>query len=141
MHLGVLVLTMSEDDASVFAALRAGARGYVLKGATGEELVSAVRSVARGEAVYGAAVAGRIRRFLTEGRAGAEAAAGPFPELTAREREILDLLADGRSNAEIASALFLSPKTIEYHLRNVYAKLGVRSRTELATTLAQRVSA
>ncbi|MEU6411401.1 response regulator transcription factor [Microbispora sp. NPDC046933] len=123
--LGVLVLTMSEDDASVFAALRAGARGYVLKGTGGAEFIAAVRAVARGEAVYGPAVARRIRRFLAPGPA-----VTPFPELTVREREILDLLASGKSNAEIARALFLSQKTVKNHLTSVFAKLQVADRAQ-----------
>jgi DNA-binding NarL/FixJ family response regulator len=135
--LGVLVMTMSDDDASVFAALRAGARGYVLKGATGDEIVAAVRSVARGEAVYGAAVAGRIRRFLTEGMGPAADDAAPFPELTTREREILDLLADGRSNGDIAQVLFISPKTVRNNLSSVYAKLQVADRTQAVVRARQ----
>jgi DNA-binding NarL/FixJ family response regulator len=135
--LGVLVMTMSDDDASVFAALRAGARGYVLKGATGEELVAAVRSVARGEAVFGAAVAGRIRRFLTEGIGPLPDRSTPFPEMTAREREILDLLADGRSNGEIAKTLFISPKTVRNNLSSVYAKLQVADRTQAVVRARQ----
>ncbi|WP_285773128.1 response regulator transcription factor [Microtetraspora sp. NBRC 13810] len=123
--LGVLVLTMSEDDASVFAALRAGARGYVLKGTDGTSLLAAVWSVARGEAVYGPAVARRIRRFLTSGPDS-----GPFPELTAREREILDLLASGRSNPEIARGLFISQKTVKNHLTSIFAKLQVADRAQ-----------
>lgn len=136
--LGVLVLTMSEDDASVFAALRAGARGYVLKGASGTELLAAVGSVARGEAVYGAAVAGRIRRFLTEGLdRGLPADPSPFPELTAREREILDLLADGLANADIARTLFLSPKTVRNIVSAVYAKLQVADRAQAVVRARQ----
>ncbi|MGW4471184.1 response regulator [Nonomuraea sp. NPDC004354] len=123
--LGVLVLTMSEDDASVFAALRAGARGYVLKGTDGHDFIAAVRAVARGEAVYGPAVARRIRRFLTTGPES-----GPFPELTHREREILDLLASGKTNAEIARQLFLSQKTVKNHLTSVFAKLQVADRAQ-----------
>ena len=132
--LGILVLTMSDDDASVFAALRAGARGYVLKGSGGSEFLSAVRAVARGEAVYGAAVAGRIRRFLTGGQ---PEAASPFPELTPREREILDLLADGRTNAEIAGSLFLSMKTVKNHLTSIFAKLQVADRAQAAVRARQ----
>ncbi|GAA4101984.1 response regulator [Nonomuraea soli] len=123
--LGVLVLTMSDDDASVFAALRAGARGYVLKGTAGPDFLAAVAAVARGEAVYGPGVARRIRRFLTSGPDS-----GPFPELTQREREILDLLASGRSNAEIARALFLSQKTVKNHLTSIFAKLQVADRAQ-----------
>ena len=136
--LGILVLTMSDDDASVFAALRAGARGYVLKGSGGGEFLSAVRAVARGEAVYGAAVAGRIRRFLTGGlpQTGMEAST-PFPELTPREREILDHLADGRTNAEIAGSLFLSMKTVKNHLTSIFAKLQVVDRAQAAVRARQ----
>ncbi|WP_062349098.1 response regulator [Herbidospora yilanensis] len=130
--LGVLVLTMSEDDASVFAALRAGARGYVLKGTGGEDFLAAVSAVARGEAVYGPAVARRIRRFLTTGPG-----TGPFPELTQREREILDLLANGKTNAEIARALFLSLKTVKNHLTSVFAKLQVADRAQAVVRARQ----
>ncbi len=136
--LGILVLTMSDDDASVFAALRAGARGYVLKGSGGADFLSAVRAVARGEAVYGAAVAGRIRRFLTGGQPPAGSGpASPFPELTPREREILDLLADGRTNAEIAGSLFLSMKTVKNHLTSIFAKLQVADRAQAAVRARQ----
>ncbi|MBB2911789.1 DNA-binding NarL/FixJ family response regulator [Streptosporangium becharense] len=124
-ELGVLVLTMSEDDGSVFAALRAGARGYVLKGTGGGDLIAAVQAVARGEAVYGPAVARRIRRFLT-----GTTQATPFPELTPREREVLDLLASGRTNAEIARTLFISHKTVKNHLTSVFAKLQVADRAQ-----------
>ncbi|TKK88005.1 response regulator transcription factor [Herbidospora galbida] len=130
--LGVLVLTMSEDDASVFAALRAGARGYVLKGTAGEDFLAAVTAVARGEAVYGPAVARRIRRFLTTGPG-----TGPFPELTQREREILDLLANGKTNAEIAKALYLSLKTVKNHLTSVFAKLQVADRAQAVVRARQ----
>jgi DNA-binding NarL/FixJ family response regulator len=138
-ELGVLVLTMSDDDASVFAALRAGARGYVLKGQGGREFLDAVRAVARGEAVYGPGVAGRIRRFLFGGAAptGLADATPAFPELTSREREVLDLLADGCTNAEIARRLFLSPKTVKNHLTNVYAKLQVADRAQAAVRARQ----
>lgn len=134
--LGILVLTMSEDDASVFAALRAGARGYVLKGASGDELVAATRSVARGDAVYGAAVAGRIRKFLA-GQAETTDPETPLPILTTREREILDLLADGHTNAEIAQRLFLSPKTVKNNLSSVYAKLHVVDRAQAVVKARQ----
>lgn len=136
--LGVLVLTMSDDDASVFAALRAGARGYVLKGQAGTEFLDAVRAVARGEAVYGPGVAGRIRGFLLGGPADAgRGDAAPFPELTPREREILDLLADGCPNAEIARRLYLSPKTVKNHLTNVFAKLQVADRAQAVVRARQ----
>lgn len=136
--LGVLVLTMSDDDASVFAALRAGARGYVLKGQAGTEFLDAVRAVARGEAVYGPGVAGRIRGFLLGGPSDAgRGDAAPFPELTPREREILDLLADGCPNAEIARRLYLSPKTVKNHLTNVFAKLQVADRAQAVVRARQ----
>ncbi len=92
-----------------------------------------MRAVARGEAVYGAAVAGRIRRFLTGGLPQQT----PFPELTAREREILDLLADGRTNAEIAGSLFLSLKTVKNHLTSIFAKLQVADRAQAAVRARQ----
>ncbi|WP_207455213.1 response regulator [Herbiconiux sp. SYSU D00978] len=130
--MGVLVLTMSEDDASVFAALRAGARGYVLKGSDGGDFLGAVRAVARGEAVYGPGVASRISRFLTAGPSPT-----PFSDLTAREREILDLLADGLSNADIAAKLFLSMKTVKNHLTSIFAKLQVADRAQAAVRARQ----
>lgn len=121
----VLVLTMNEDDASVFAALRAGARGYVLKGCEGSEFLRAVGAVAAGEALFGPAVAGRLAGFLTGGQPAAQVA---FPELSGREREVLDALAAGRDNAEIARALFLSPKTVRNHVTAIFAKLQVADR-------------
>jgi DNA-binding NarL/FixJ family response regulator len=101
----VLVLTMHEDDESVFAALRAGARGYVLKGAEQEEIVGAIHAVSRGEAIFGPQVAQRVLRLFSR-----ERPPEPFPDLTSREREILDLMAAGASNAEMARKLFLSPR-------------------------------
>jgi DNA-binding NarL/FixJ family response regulator len=130
---GIVVLTMSEDDGTVFAAVRAGARGYLVKGAEQEEIVRAITTVASGGAVFGATLAQRIAEFFA---AGPPAPTEAFPQLTAREREILELLATGRSNQQIAAALFLSPKTIEHHLSGIYKKLGVRSRTQLAARLA-----
>ncbi|GAA0810378.1 response regulator [Spirilliplanes yamanashiensis] len=124
---GVVVLTMSEDDGTVFAAVRAGARGYLVKGAEQEEIVRAITTVAAGGAVFGAPLARRIAEFFTAGPAVPET---PFPQLTAREREILELLAAGRSNAQIAGALFLSPKTVRNNVSNVFAKLQVADRAE-----------
>jgi DNA-binding NarL/FixJ family response regulator len=123
----VLVLTMNEDDNSVFAALRAGARGYVLKGCEGSEFLRAVRAVAQGEALFGPAVAARISAFLTGGPPVARQA---FPELTDREREILDGLAAGRSNAQIAAQLYLSEKTVKNYITAVFDKLQVAGRAE-----------
>lgn len=125
---GVLVLTMHADDESLFGALRAGAKGYLLKGADRAELVRAIQSVAAGEAVYGAPVAARIVEFFT----GAQASAQVFPELTDREREVLGLLAEGRRNSEIAAALQLSDKTIRNHVSSVLIKLQVPDRTAAA---------
>jgi DNA-binding NarL/FixJ family response regulator len=129
-ELGVLVLTMHDDDESVFAALRAGARGYLLKGAGRDELVRAVLAVAAGDAVYGAAVARRIVDFYT---GAADRYAGQaFPELTPREREVLDLLAAGRRNSQIAAALGTSDKTVRNHVSAVLLKLQVPDRTAAA---------
>ncbi|MCZ2826649.1 MULTISPECIES: response regulator transcription factor [unclassified Modestobacter] len=123
--LGVLVLTMHEDDASLFGALRAGARGYLLKGADREEIVRAVLAVAGGDAVYGGAVARRVVDALT----GSGARAPVLPELTDREREVLDLLAAGLSTGRIAGRLALSDKTVRNHVSAVLTKLQVPDRS------------
>jgi DNA-binding NarL/FixJ family response regulator len=130
-HVAVLVLTMYDDDESVFAAMRAGARGYLLKGAAQDVIARAITSVAQGEAIFGPAVARRVAAHFS-GAAPARSAAPPeaFPQLTAREREVLDLLAAGRTNAQIAAALFLSPKTVRNNVSNVFAKLQVAGRSE-----------
>lgn len=124
----VLVLTMFDDDESVHAAMRAGARGYLVKGAAGERILGAVRAVAAGEAVFGADVAARVLGSLAEDRRGGRA--GPFPGLTDREREILDLIAAGRSNTEIARRLVLSDKTIRNVVSNIFVKLQVADRAQ-----------
>ena len=127
-HVAVLVLTMYDDDASVFAAMRAGARGYLLKGADQAEIVRAVGAVADGEAIFGASVAARILEFFAAPRPrGTEVV---FPQLTAREHEVLDLLAAGRSNAELAAMLVLSPKTVRNHVSNIFSKLQVADRAQ-----------
>ncbi len=118
----VLVLTMLEDDASVVAALRAGARGYVVKGAGRDDIAAALHAVARGQAFLGAEVAERALTRL----AGASAA--PFPDLTDREREVLDLVARGLTNAAIADRLVLSGKTVRNHVSNVLLKIGAQDR-------------
>jgi DNA-binding NarL/FixJ family response regulator len=118
---------MSEDDGTVFAAVRAGARGYLVKGAEQEEIVRAINTVASGGAVFGATLALRIAEFFAVGPPTPTEA---FPQLTGREREILELLAAGRSNQQIASALFLSPKTVRNNVSNVFAKLQVADRAE-----------
>ena len=124
---GILVITMFDDD-SVFAAMRAGARGYVLKGAEGEETLRAIRAVANGEAIFSPAVAERMMQFMTQPRTAA--AETPFPELTAREREVLELVAQGLTNTAIAERLVLSPKTIRNHVSNIFGKLQVADRAE-----------
>ncbi|HET6818704.1 MAG TPA: response regulator transcription factor [Mycobacteriales bacterium] len=125
----VIVLTMSDDDDSVFAALRAGARGYLLKEADAEDILRAVRAVAAGEAVFGPRIADRVIAFFsTAGLRGA--AATPFPQLTDREREVLDLVARGCDNPTIARRLFLSEKTVRNHVSACLTKLQVASRAE-----------
>ncbi|TCC56418.1 response regulator transcription factor [Kribbella pittospori] len=130
-ELPILVLTMHEDDAHVFAALRAGARGYLVKGADGAEIVRAVYSVAAGEAVYGGAVARRIVAFYS-GREVESPVARAFPDLTPREREVLELLATGCRNHEIARRLGMSDKTVRNHVSQVLTKLQVPDRTAAA---------
>jgi DNA-binding NarL/FixJ family response regulator len=124
----VLVLSMLDDDESVHAALQAGARGYLVKGADGEHILGAVRAVAAGEAVFGTDVAGRILDLLTAQRRSARR--GPFPMLTDREEELLRLIANGASNADIARRLVLSDKTVRNHITNIFAKLGVTDRAQ-----------
>jgi DNA-binding NarL/FixJ family response regulator len=130
-ELPILVLTMHEDDAHVFAALRAGARGYLVKGADGSEIVRAVHSVASGEAVYGGSVARRIVAFYS-GRQVESPIARAFPDLTPREREVLELLAGGCRNHEIARRLGMSEKTVRNHVSQVLTKLQVPDRTAAA---------
>jgi DNA-binding NarL/FixJ family response regulator len=124
----VLVLTMFDDDESVLAAMRAGARGYLVKGSAGDRIVGAVRAVAAGEAVFGADVAARVLDKLT-GHPGRRADR-PFPMLTERELEILDLIAAGRANNDIARHLVLSDKTVRNHVSNIFAKLQVADRAQ-----------
>jgi DNA-binding NarL/FixJ family response regulator len=122
----VLVLTMFEDDDWVFAAMRAGARGYVLKGAEQHEITRAIMAVAAGEAIFGPAVATRMLAYF----ATPPVTPSPFPELTAREREVLDLIAAGRNNRQIAERLGLSAKTVANHISAIFAKLQVADRTQ-----------
>jgi DNA-binding NarL/FixJ family response regulator len=131
----VIVLTMCDDDDSVFAALRAGARGYLLKEAESNDILRAVRAVAGGEAVFGPRIADRVIAFFsTAGLRGG--AATPFPQLTDREREVLDLVARGCDNPTIARRLFLSEKTVRNHVSACLTKLQVASRAE-AVALAR----
>jgi DNA-binding NarL/FixJ family response regulator len=131
-HLGILVVTMFEDDYSVFAAMRAGAKGYVLKDADEEDMLHAIRAVGKGEAIFSPAVARRVIDFFTGTRSEFERAvpARAFPELTDREREVLNLIAQGLNNPEIASRLYLSPKTVRNHISNIFAKLQVADRAQ-----------
>lgn len=127
-HIAVLVLSMHEDDESVFSAVRAGARGYLVKGARQTELLRALRTVADGGAVFGPAIAKRLIGFFES--AAAATPAVPFPDLTSREREILDLIARGWSNAQIAAQLDLSVKTVRNHVSSVFTKLQVVDRAQ-----------
>ncbi len=122
----VLMLTMLDEDDAVFAAMRAGARGYLLKGAEQHEIDRALRAVAAGEAIFSPGVALRVISHFS-GTPPAQQSE-PFPELTAREREILDLVAAGLRNAAIAERLFLSQKTVANHLSSIFAKLSVDGR-------------
>jgi DNA-binding NarL/FixJ family response regulator len=127
-HIAVLVISMFEADDSVFAAVQAGARGYLLKGAPKAEVLRAIRAVASGEALFGPSIARRLVHHF--GPARSATAAPAFPELTEREREILELIAQHRSNSEIAQQLVLSEKTVRNYVSNVCAKLQVADRAE-----------
>jgi DNA-binding NarL/FixJ family response regulator len=131
----VLVLTMVDDDDSVFAALRAGARGYLLKGADEQELLRAIQAVADGEAVFGPGVAQRVLGFLTDAPSRSQDRA--FPELTPREREVVSLIAEGLGNQAIAKRLGLSAKTVMNYVSNVFAKLHVADRSEMIVRARQ----
>lgn len=126
-HIGVVVLTMLEDDAAVGQALRAGARGYLVKGAPQDEIVETIHGVHAGRAVIGAATARQLGNVFLTGTP-----ATPFPDLTPRERSVLTALAAGATNAQIATRLGLSEKTIRNNLSNIYTKLRVADRTQAA---------
>ena len=125
-HIRILMVTMFEDDASVFMAMRAGARGYVLKDAEKAEMLRAVRAVGSGEAIFSPAIAARLIDFFAAPKPSA--APDAFPELTEREHEILDLIAQGKSNADIAGELVLSPNTVRNYVSNIFSKLQVADR-------------
>ncbi len=127
-HIGVLMLTMLEDDDSVFEAMQAGARGYLLKGALKAEILRAIRGVANGEAIFGPGIARRLVQFFLSARP--QGYADAFPELTGREANILRLLAEHRTNPEIAAQLGLAPKTVRNHVSNIFNKLQVATRAE-----------
>jgi DNA-binding NarL/FixJ family response regulator len=131
-HIAVLMLTMHEDNQALVRALRAGARGYLLKGADRTEIIRAVLAVASGDTVYGAAVVRRISDCYTG--AHRDRAAVVSPQLTERERQVLDLVAAGRGNHDIAQRLCLSEKTVRNHISAILTKLQVRDR---ATAVAK----
>ena len=124
--LAILVLTMHESDETLFSAMRAGARGYLLKGSQQEEILRAIRAVAGGEAIFGPSVGQRVLQYFSSG----PRSTAPFPELTARERQILDQIASGASNTEIAHKLFLSPKTVSNNVSIILDKLQVADRAK-----------
>jgi DNA-binding NarL/FixJ family response regulator len=127
-NVGVIMLTMLEDDDSLFAAMCAGARGYILKGADKAEVLRTVTAVAEGQALFGPAIASRLTHFFQRG--GRETAVTPFPDLTDREREVLDLITQGMSNNDIAARLHISGKTVSNHISSIFNKLHVASRAE-----------
>jgi DNA-binding NarL/FixJ family response regulator len=127
-QVGILVVTMVDDDDSVFAAMRAGARGYLLKGAEGDETVRAIHAVSHGEAIFSPAIARRLIQFFNS--PPPVATPQVFPELTEREHELLALLAQGYTNAAIAEQLVISPKTVRNHVSHIFAKLQVAGRAE-----------
>ncbi len=126
-HIGVIVVTMFEDDDSVFAAMRAGARGYILKGAGQSDVLRAVQAVSRGEALFGPSIAARLTNYFTSPQPVKSEA---FPELTDREREILELIAQGLGNAQIADTLTIAQKTVRNHVSNIFNKLHVTDRVQ-----------
>ena len=125
-QVAVLVITMFDDD-SLFAAMRAGARGYLLKGAEGDETLRAIRAVASGEAIFSPQAASRLVKFFHQ---PAQPRPEPFPELTEREREILHLIAQGLTNQSIADRLVLSPKTVRNQVSIIFSKLQVADRAQ-----------
>jgi DNA-binding NarL/FixJ family response regulator len=127
-HIRILMVTMLEDDESVFAAMRAGARGYVLKGANQADILLAIRAVARGEVIFGPGIARRLLRFFSTIRP--QAPQRVFPDLSGRETELLALMAQGKSNQEIADQLDLSLKTVRNHVSNIFSKLQVADRAQ-----------
>lgn len=126
-EIGILILTMFNDD-SVFQAIQAGARGYILKGADPDETVRAIQSVIHGEAIFSPKVADRLIHYMNNNKA--ELSPEIFPELTDREREVLDLIARGLTNSAISEKLVLSPKTVRNHVSNIFAKLQVSDRSQ-----------
>jgi DNA-binding NarL/FixJ family response regulator len=127
----ILMLTMFEDDKSIFAAMRAGAHGYVLKGADGAETLRAIRAAASGEAIFSPTITQRLTGYFATPKEDFKASSvQAFPNLTEREQEILSLMAEGYTNTAIASRLYLSPKTVRNYVSNIFTKLGVSDRSQ-----------
>ncbi|MCB0167013.1 MAG: response regulator transcription factor [Anaerolineae bacterium] len=129
---GIIMLTMLEDNDSLFAAMCAGARGYILKGADKAEVIKTIRAVAAGEALFGPAIATRLTTFFQNARGGTQQLedTAPFPDLTDREREVLELIAQGENNQDIAQQLHISAKTVSNHISNIFNKLQVADRAQ-----------
>ncbi|MCX6082033.1 MAG: response regulator transcription factor [Chloroflexi bacterium] len=129
---GIIMLTMLEDDASVFAAMRAGARGYLLKGADPSEMLAVIRAVAEGQALFGPAIAARLMNYFRDlsTQLASPHLETPFPELSERELEVLKLISQGQNNQEIAQKLVLSPKTVRNHITSIFSKLQVADRAQ-----------
>ncbi|MCC6453319.1 MAG: response regulator transcription factor [Caldilineaceae bacterium] len=125
---GIIMLTMLEDDDSLFAAMCAGARGYILKGADKAEVLAVIRGVAEGRATFGPAIAARLTHFFRRLEATPRQANIVFPELTEREREVLEMIALGADNQKISETLVISPKTVSNHISNIFSKLQVADR-------------
>jgi DNA-binding NarL/FixJ family response regulator len=129
-HIGIVVLSMFDDEELIFAAVRAGARGYLLKDADDEQIGAVVRGIARGEAIFGPGTAQRLLTLLATTTDRPERPADVFPQLTAREHEVLELLAQGRNNTDIAATLFLSERTVRNYVSNIFTKLQVADRAQ-----------
>ena len=136
-EVAVLMLTMYDEDATIFTAMQAGAQGYLLKGAEQDEIADAIKAVARGQAIFGPGIAVRLLEHFANPPARV-AADEPFPELTPRERDILGLLSQGQRTAEIAATLHLSPKTVSNNLTTIFAKLEVTDRTAAVLRARER---
>ena len=128
-HMGIIMVTMFDDDDSVFTAMRAGARGYVLKGADQQDMIRAIRAVACGEALFGPSIANRLMDYFSQ---PIPAASSTFPELTPRELQILELIAQGMNNGDIAEKLTITLKTVRNHVSNILNKLQVSDRLQAA---------
>lgn len=126
----IIMLTMLEDDDSLFAAMRAGARGYILKGADKTAVINTIRSAADGEALFGPAIASRLTKFFQNIEGVTNQGVVPFPELTDRERELLELVASGKSNQEISHQLHITNKTVSNHVSSIFNKLKVGDRAQ-----------